>query len=86
MCKKWEGKWKGKLVQLNPDFFNLSGRGKLAKLPEGLKNLGLCVTWKGKKVLIEIMGHQKTEGLEIGQGSFVSILVKYPNKNQFVIG
>ena len=57
MCKKWEGKWKGKLVQLNPDFFNLSGRGKLAKLLEGLKNLGLCVTWKGKKVLIEIMGH-----------------------------
>ena len=52
-----EGKWKGKLAQLNPDFFNLSGRGKLAKLPEGLKNLGLCVTWKGKKVLIEIMGH-----------------------------
>ena len=55
--QKMEGKWKGKLVQLNPDFFNLSGRGKLAKLLEGLKNLGLCVTWKGKKVLIEIMGH-----------------------------
>ena len=52
-----EGKWKGKLVHLNPDFFNLSERGKLAKLLEGWKNLGLCVTWKGKKVLIEIMGH-----------------------------
>ena len=44
MEREMEGKWKGKLVPLNPDFFNLSGRGKLAKLLEGLKNLGLCVT------------------------------------------
>jgi len=57
MCKKWEGKWKGNLVQLNPEFFDLSGRRKLTKLLEGLKNLGQCVTRKGKKVLIEIMGH-----------------------------
>ena len=38
-------------------FFNLSGKKKLALFLEGLKNLGQCMTRKGKKVLIEIMGH-----------------------------
>ena len=44
-------------MQLNPEFFNLSGKKKLAKLLEGLRNLGQCGTRKGKEVLIEIMGH-----------------------------
>ena len=44
-------------MQLNPDFFNLSRKRKLVKLLEGLKNLGQCVTRKGRKVLFQIIGY-----------------------------